>query len=268
MKKIRFIILTVSLLFLAFGCIAAINYRNNYQEISCLLSDEELKRCNVSITDGNMTRGAVPTLTDLEMAAQEVLFIVPTQREVRGNDVLITASVTRVVKSKLDLQAGEVIWIYEPYGIRWDPNDPFSGKGVVYHSYNSPMCLEEEYLIFLSRREISDLYQYSEKDQRTFLYANQEVGSFSVKDRKTVMQIRRVPSSAAEVFRYTEGWDTVRINAYLRERMAAFTRKTYLWRTLEEYRFITDDQWGFSPDDETVQALEMLTEQVRKKYFE
>lgn len=246
------------------GLFLALRHRGTVQGVISV-SDEDLLHCTMSLN--TIWQDSIPSLSELETGSQEILLVRPVSRQLIKEDVLTSLIVIKVFHSARQYKTGDQIWLFEPYGLRTEGDTAPAVKSISAFSYTNPLLLGEEYLVFLNRREISELYQYSERDLNTFVYANRAVGAFSVNMQEIVLQVRLFSGSDGIVRGYTENWSQEARNNYLKERYAKYTKTDYTWQIVKDYSFITSDYYGFIPDNEKAESLRGLALSVREKYM-
>ena len=224
-------------------------------------------------TDFAADANRIPTADELQNKAEEILVVKPVSRTMTQNmDMLTTAEVTKTVRSKTGLQAGDRIRIYEPslYYVR-DASKPMPGTipepgWVTSRYYTLPMKQQTEYLVFLISPEYPEEYHQSELAIHTFLFAFPSASAFSAEygevflqqtdsaepspAEKELQELLARPDSAAYQSRIRELQEQI---------MQEIAARRVTWKDVKAYGFVTDNEAAKA-------TLEKLITEVFKRY--
>lgn len=253
--KFRRVILMTCLLLITGAFAAGVINRSKATGIQ-IVSDSELDNFSVNLVFEQKPEQTVPTLTELENKATEILIVEPYERKMSQNlDMLSTVKVRKVIKSGNALQAGDTIWIYESCLFYQRPaGQEFAGAlsepGWISCPYNQlPLRQQTEYLVFLIRPDFPTEYLQSEEEKNTFLYAYPCASAFSAKHsevylkpadnaelspaEKELQELINRPDSAAYQNRIRELQDQI---------MQEIAARRVTWKDVKAFGFITDNE--------------------------
>ena len=224
-------------------------------------------------TDFAADANRIPTVDELQSKAEEILVVKPGSRTMTQNmDMLTTAEVTKTVQSKIGLQKGDSIRIYEPslYYVR-DDSKPMPGTipepgWVTSRYYTIPMCQQTEYLVFLVSPEYPKEYHKTELAAHTFLYAYPSASAFSLEHGEVFLQLpdSAEPSPAEnELQELLARPDSAAYQSRIRELqdqiLQEIAASRVIWKDVRTYGFITDNEAAKA-------ALETLITEIFKRY--
>ena len=221
----RKIYAAAALVLLFIGVGLALYYRS-YEHHPETVKEEQIERLTARfLQNPEREMNRVPTWEEVKRDAEEIVCArVKARTLMAGYDLLSEMEVTRVLHSESGLKEGETIWVYEPVSVYMNPDPEKLRKlDVVYEEgwiqtdgFQLPLREELTYLLFLKRREIADCYQYSERDQRTFLFSNRLVSAFPVGIEPVILEgISPGPAGEAEAETPIPLWKDLRQGVFI-----------------------------------------------------
>ena len=245
--KVRRIYIAAALALFVAGVSLALYYRS-YEKHPETITEEQMERLTARFT-GNAARemSPVPTREELEKNAGEVVWAKVNRRTGMADyDVLSEMEVVRVLCSASGLREGEKIWVYEPYKLYVNPNlEKARSLDIVFEEgwidtdgFQLPLREGDSYLLFIKRREITDYYHYSDRDEHTFLFSDRLVSAFPAGKKAEILMIGPQMSGAdsetgeevsKEVWKEYKQYDFVVPGEEQKEQLLALIREIEKW---------------------------------------
>ena len=181
--KIKIICILLSAVFLVAGIVIAVSYRAGLKTAD--LSDEALANYKIEYLQSGESYGSLTLISarDIVQNSDAIYLVEATgNRTLSENEILSEVTVKHCFKQYKDIKENETIYIYEPvkvniYKTNRTVGGTVSGGYIMLSNFNI-MEKNKTYIVFLNFFERPEGYNYSEREQRTFLFTEKNVGLF------------------------------------------------------------------------------------------
>lgn len=182
--KIKIICILLSAVFLIAGIWIAVSYRAGLKTAD--LSDEALANYKIEYLQSGESYGSLTLISarDIVQNSDAIYLVEATgNRTLSENEILSEVTVKHCFKQYKDIKENETIYIYEPvkvniYKTNRTVGGTVSGGYIMLSNFNI-MEKNKTYIVFLKFFERpEEYYNYSEREQRTFLFTDKNVGLF------------------------------------------------------------------------------------------
>lgn len=174
--KIKIICILLSAVFLVAGIVIAVSYRAGLKTAD--LSDEALANYKIEYLQSGESYGSLTLISarDIVQNSDAIYLVEATgNRTLSENEILSEVTVKHCFKQYKDIKENETIYIYEPvivniYKTNRTVGGTVSGGSITLSNLNI-MEKNKTYIVFLKFFERpEEYYNYSEREQRTFLF--------------------------------------------------------------------------------------------------